>query len=108
RDVALLRESYNPLARSGLKDALGRAIRTLDEAVAGLGGGDDELLRLLATERTQAADALLLDAGILVDVVAGTPTPVPGTVFDLTVTIWNGGSSNVALNTVRPTLPRGW
>jgi LmbE family N-acetylglucosaminyl deacetylase len=110
RDVARLRSSYNPLSGAGLNGALARAVRALDDASLALidGGSHDELVRRIHDERAQAADVLLLDAGILVDVVADTPAPVPGTSLDLTVTIWNGGPSDVALTAVRPLLPRGW
>lgn len=109
RAVAQLRDSYNPLSAAGLNGALARAVRTLDDAAAKLPvTSHDALRRRLEIERAQAASALLLDAGVLIDVVADTPTPVPGTAFDLSVTIWNGGSSTIALNAIRPELPRGW
>jgi LmbE family N-acetylglucosaminyl deacetylase len=109
QDVARLRSSFNPLSTAGLNDALTRAVRALDTALRRVEGGPHaELARRIRDERAQAADALLLDAGILIDVVADTATPVPGTVFDLMVTVWNGGPSAVALTSLRPLLPPGW
>ncbi|MBR9988834.1 MAG: PIG-L family deacetylase, partial [Gemmatimonadetes bacterium] len=85
------------------------AVRALDAALALL---DDERFVLLRTrtadERKQAADVLLLHAGVIVDVIADTPTPVPGTSFELTVTVWNGGPADVVLNDITPQLPHGW
>ncbi|HEX2165753.1 MAG TPA: PIG-L family deacetylase, partial [Longimicrobiales bacterium] len=109
RAVVQIRADYNPLDAAGADRPLARALRTLDAAASALATtSHGELLRRIEVERAQTADALLLDTGILVDVVADTPTPVPGTAFDLAVTIWNGGSSDITLHTVQPELPRGW
>jgi LmbE family N-acetylglucosaminyl deacetylase len=110
RAVAHLRSSYNPLSTTSLDGALTRSLRALDAALLALGttGSHGELARLIHVERAQVADALLLDAGLLVDVVADTPTPVAGTAFGLAVTVWNGGRSPLTLTAVRPALPRGW
>lgn len=107
--VTSLRTGFNPLHPAGLNGGLARAVHALDAARAALSGGShDELLRRIAIERAQAADVLLLDAGVLVDVLADTPTPVPGTTFSITATIWNGGPADVALRDVRPLLPADW
>ena len=109
RAVANLRAGYNPLRAAGLNGVLTSAVHALDAAAAAMAGtSDNEVLRRIAVERAQAADVLLLDAGVLIDVLADTPTPVPGTAFGITATIWNGGPADVALRDVRPLLPAGW
>lgn len=107
--VGRVRADYNPLRSPGTDRSLIDALKSLDAAAATLAGSSHtELLRRVRIERAQTADALLLEAGLLVDVVADTPTPVPGTSFGLSVAVWNGGSSNVALHAVEPVLPPGW
>ncbi|HEX6132796.1 MAG TPA: PIG-L family deacetylase [Longimicrobiales bacterium] len=110
RRVAAVRGSFNPLRRAALAPALAQAVATLDTVIALLDDAPQsgELRRRVTAEREQAADALGLDAGVVVDVVADTPTPVPGTSFDLTVTVWNGGPRPVSLERITPLLPPGW
>lgn len=108
-DVAGLRSDFNPLRRGALTGRLAGAIASLDSARARLDESrGEELRRQIHLERTQAAEALVLDAGIVVDVVASTPTPVPGTTFDMTVTVWNGGPAPVGFHGIEPVLPSGW
>lgn len=107
-EIARLRASYNPLHAGSLREPLALALQALDSAAALLDRVDDDLVRRIDVERSQAADALVLAAGLLVDVVADTPTPVPGTAFDMSVTIWNGGRSSIALTSARPLLPHDW
>jgi LmbE family N-acetylglucosaminyl deacetylase len=107
--VAELRASYNPLVRSALTPRLISAVRALDVALSLLHDSRyAELRRVIEDERAQAADALRLDAGVVVDVVASTSTPVPGTTFDLIVTVWNGGPHGVGFSGMWPVLPVGW
>lgn len=109
RDVARLRASFNPLVRGGVTDALVDGLRSLDGALSAL--ADDRFHALRATilaERDQAATALLMDAGVVIDVTADTPAPVPGTTFGLTATVWNGGDRTIGLSGLRPALPAGW
>ena len=109
RQVALVRRTMNPLAGFPVTDTLVGALRSLDDARQLLERGSHDDLRFrVAVERRQAADALLLAAGITVDVTADTPTPVAGTTFALTATVWNGGRTAIALSDVRPVLPDGW
>lgn len=116
RFVGEIRSSYNPLRTASLNAQLVQAIRALDDARVALDSALlalddprlDSFLRLLHAERAQAQDVLLLDAGILVNVVASTPAPVPGTAFDLAVTVWNGGPHDLEIVHIRPALPRGW
>jgi LmbE family N-acetylglucosaminyl deacetylase len=108
-DVARIRSTFNPLLRSQHTSELIATVRALDAAYAALDAARFERLRRrIADERAQAADALRLDAGIVVDVVASTPTPVPGTAFDMTITVWNGGPHDVAVVKAEPMLPPGW
>jgi LmbE family N-acetylglucosaminyl deacetylase len=108
-DVARLRASFNPLERSALTPRLIAAVRALDVALSLLHPTQHAgLRRIVSDERAQAADALRLDAGVVIDVVADTPTPVPGGSFDLTVTIWNGGPHGVGFGGIWPVLPAGW
>jgi len=107
--IGEVRSSYNPLRIAALHGTLTQAVRVLDDALLALDAAPHHgLLRLVRTERTQAQDALLLDAGVLVNVVASTPAPVPGTAFDLSVTVWNGGPHDLVIGHVQPSLPPGW
>jgi LmbE family N-acetylglucosaminyl deacetylase len=103
--VTSVRASYNPLKRAQQVPALARAVQHLDAAIAGAAHGD--MTRILRDERMQAQTALQLDAGIIIDVTASTPTPVPGSSFEVVVTAWNAGPHRV---TVDPQLlvPAGW
>lgn len=108
REIVQLRSSFNPLQTGRIREPLARAVGALDAAAAVLDSAHDGLVRRIQLERSQTADALVLAAGVLVDVVANTPTPVAGTSFELTATVWNGGRSEIALNSARPVLPTGW
>jgi hypothetical protein len=107
--VVDIRASFNPLERAALASRLTDAVRLLDDVLARVGDQSLDGLRWrVAGERAQAADALLLDAGIVIDVTADTPSPVPGTAFDLRVTVWNGGPNVVTLSSIRPLTREGW
>jgi len=107
RDIAQLRSSFNPLQRAGLVEGLVRAIRRLDTAVSLLTPQHAALRRVIMDERAQALDALRMDAGVVVDVVADTPLLVPGTSFNVTARVWNSGPATISA-TLWPQLPAGW
>ena len=107
-EIARLVASYNPLQTGLLREPLARAVRALDSAAALLGPAHHDLAARVHVERAQAADALMLAASVLMDVVADTPAPVAGTSFELALTIWNGGNSNIGVTSARPILPSGW
>ena len=109
RGIARLRASYNPLVRAALAPDLAAQIQLLDRALDALDDARFVHLRYrIRDERAQAAEALRLDAGVVIDVVASTRTPVPGTSFQLDVTVWNGGPRQVNVSRVAPELPAGW
>ncbi|HSM35122.1 MAG TPA: PIG-L family deacetylase [Longimicrobiales bacterium] len=84
-------------------DATRRAATGRDGATAA-----DDLLRAILRERRQLHTALALNAGILVDVRAEDATVVPGEVFGVTVSVWNGGDHRVAVERTALDLPAGW
>jgi LmbE family N-acetylglucosaminyl deacetylase len=84
-------------------DATRRAATGRDESTAA-----DDLLRAILRERRQLHAALALNAGILVDVRSDDATVVPGEVFGVTVSVWNGGDRRIAIERTALDLPAGW
>ena len=103
--VDMVRVQYNPLQRARLVPLLAQAMTHLDQAAADESAAP--MQQLLRTELVQTAAALLLDAGVLIDVTSSTAMPVAGSTFDVAITAWNAGPYAVTLN---PSLllPAGW
>jgi len=129
-----LRAGFNALAPDALVPELARALGHLDRAearlaaaTAGAGAGTGtaatanaragsafvadpvaELRFHIAAERADLHDALARAAGIVFDVVASDERVVPGQVFELELTLWNGGARPVTVTALEPVLPAGW
>src|SRR5690606_8682557 len=68
RDIGFVRSTLNPLAGSSVPDQLISAVRSLDTTLLLLDSARyDDLRFRVTTERQQAADAVLLAAGVVVD-----------------------------------------
>jgi hypothetical protein len=106
--VAAARAAFNPLRGWDLAHPLASAIRALDEITLPPDAGFDALRAAVAHERRQAAEALRLAAGIVVDAVSDTQRLVGGEPFHVTVTLWNGGSAAVTSRDVSLAVPAGW
>jgi LmbE family N-acetylglucosaminyl deacetylase len=103
RSVRQLRSSFNPLRAHELVEPLGRALLLLRGIEA------PAALRFhIAHEVDDVAAALRQAAGLVLDVSADTPMPVAGESFELTLSLWNGGSSPLRLRAIGPVLPAGW
>jgi len=105
--VATLRASFNPLLADDLVTPLIEAVRLIDNAAARIPDSARyaDVRRIIRSESEQTRNALRLAAGIVVDVVADTPTPVPGQPFTLTVSVWNGGTRAIRSNDLRVLAP---
>src|SRR5690606_38062293 len=86
--------------------ALGAALRVLREAAATVPRG--ELAEEIRREEGDAVAALWRAAGLDLDVVAERETVVPGQSFELTVSLWNGGTEAVRVERLEPALPHDW
>jgi LmbE family N-acetylglucosaminyl deacetylase len=106
--AATAREQFNPLDPDRILPHLIDNLLTLDRLDVPEGARFDALRFAIAAERADAAEAVRLASGVVVDVVASTPHPVPGESFTLDVTVWNGGSSDPRLLGIEPLLPTGW
>ena len=106
--VAEARRELNPLTPSEVAPLLGSAYATLASVAGSLGGGAaPDLTYHYLQELEDARDAWLRAANVVVDVVAGEATVVPGQSFELELSVWNGGDSPVRAS-VGPLLPPGW
>ena len=87
RDVLGVRDSYNPLRMDELVAPLTAALARLQSIRLPTAAALDELRFALRAEIAQLEDAVRHAAGVVVDVVADTPHPVPGESFGITVTV---------------------
>ena len=102
--VRRAQSEFNPLDRAPSVTRLVEAIRLLDAVQT-----DNAALRArVDEERADAAEALQRAAGVVLDVTADRSLVVPGEAFELTTTLWNGGTSEIAVAAVSPMLPTGW
>jgi LmbE family N-acetylglucosaminyl deacetylase len=106
--VAAARAAFNPLRGWDLAHPLASAIGALDDITLPPDAGFAALRAAVAHERRQAAEALRLAAGIVVDAVSDTQRLVGGEPFHVTVTLWNGGSAPVTSRDVSLAVPAGW
>lgn len=108
--AARLRGEFNPLEPGRLVPGLARAVELLDAASAAAprGSAGDELRFRLAAEREDAARALAMAAGVVLDASADDARLVPGQAATVTVTLWNGGARPVRVFALEPSLPFGW
>ena len=91
----------------------GGAVASLAEAVAILRGLVDEGpdtsgRRVLERRLAQVTEALLAAAGVVTDVRVGRDLITPGESVVVDVTVWNGGSFDLAGVEPQPLLPAGW
>jgi LmbE family N-acetylglucosaminyl deacetylase len=101
--------SFNPLRPADLVPVLSTAFESLGAAGALASGPGLEGIRFrIDAERAQAAEALRLAAGIVLDAVAEDDVVVPGQTFEVTLGVWNGGESAVTVESLEPSLPAGW
>jgi LmbE family N-acetylglucosaminyl deacetylase len=108
-DVVLgMRAAYNPLRMHELVAPLAASLARLQAIALPDGMAFADLRTALRDEVAQLADAVRLAAGVIVDVVADTPHPVPGETVGLTVTVWNGGRGEVTVGEIEPVLPAAW
>lgn len=110
--VTQARVRFNPLVSHAIVPTLVQAGAALDGAwdrLAGSSAGTASSLRaLLAFERARLADAIARAAGVTIDVVADAPQVVPGDTLGIEIRVWNGGSSDVLVDSIWPRLPTGW
>ena len=117
RQVAAIRDGYNPLEPGALAPALAAAgsqleavARSIQEGDLASGAPGDALRDLhfhLVDEIAELGDALVRAANIALDARASDELVVPGQTFELELSIWNGGSDPVAAE-AGPLLPPGW
>jgi LmbE family N-acetylglucosaminyl deacetylase len=101
--------SFNPLRPGALVPVLSTTFAMLEQARALASGPGLEKVRFrIDTERAQAAEALRLAAGIVLDASAADDMVVPGQTFEVTLDVWNGGESAVTVESLEPSLPAGW
>jgi LmbE family N-acetylglucosaminyl deacetylase len=103
-----VRNQFNPLAPARILPHLIDNLLTIDRLSLPADARFDALRFALRAERDDAADAVRLASGVVVDVVADTPHLVPGESFSLGVTVWNGGTADARLIGITPVLPAGW
>lgn len=104
--VGEIREGFNPLASGGVVEELAAALRLLRNAVQPLPAGELRATGMAEVEDVEAA--LWSAARLQLEAVSNDETLVPGQSFELTVTLWNGGDTAVALKRVEPVLPEAW
>ena len=105
--IRAARDAFNPLRVSALVAPLARAVTALDSAAAQAIEARGPIAFHVAREREQAADALRRAAGLILDVTADQQRVTPGGELTLTVRVWNGGDTSVAVRSVRPVLAGG-
>ncbi len=108
REVEQAKAQFNPLAATSLAPALARAHELLASVDSMITSGPAELRFAIQAERANLEDALWAAAGLVLDVRADDARVVPGQDFGLTITLWNGGGAQVAVNGLEPLLPEGW
>jgi LmbE family N-acetylglucosaminyl deacetylase len=107
--VSSARASYNTLHPDRLVPGLVRAIEEIDRARGLLTtSGSAQLLAELDEERLRVGDALTLAAGIRLDGFSDRETVVPGSTFEVTLRLWNGGDRPVRLHDLEPRAGPGW
>lgn len=107
--VGVARDSFNPLASGSTARILGQASVELTRADSIAAHADaGEVRRAIADEREKLDDALWTAAGLVVDAQADAARAVPGEELGLALSLWNGGSSTVYVETLEPALPSGW
>jgi LmbE family N-acetylglucosaminyl deacetylase len=136
--IPTIRAAFTPLAPGALAPRLARLVGLLEDAtmltsrllgsgrgamvaggsgsVAGSTGasgaiGAPPIMDLhfhLAAELDDTRAALAHAAGIVLDAVATAERIIPGQRFEVELTIWNGGAYPVAIESLDPTLPKGW
>jgi LmbE family N-acetylglucosaminyl deacetylase len=111
-DVAAATSSWNPLRPDSATTRLEAALDAIDRAATAARSltGDAELQLgfRIRVERAQTIDALRLVSGITLDATSDAPRVVPGRDFELTLRLWNGGTRNVRVGRLDPSLPAGW
>jgi LmbE family N-acetylglucosaminyl deacetylase len=101
--------SFNPLRPDALVTPLSAAFESLAEASSlARAAGLRELAFRVDAERDDAAAALRLAAGIVLVAEAEDDIVVPGQTFEVTLGVWNGGTSTVSIESLAPALPDGW
>jgi LmbE family N-acetylglucosaminyl deacetylase len=104
--IAAARAQLRAYNTSNTADMIAQAISTLTSAAPVI--RDYNLGLDVAAERREAERALVQSSGIVVDAIADTEVLVPGTSFNLEVSVWNGGSVPVRVPGIAPLLPAGW
>ena len=104
--IAFARTHLNAYNTDNTADALANAVREL----SGVSGAiaDADLRFVVANELADARAALIRASGVLVDATTNTEVLVPGTTFDVDLSIWNGGHAPVDVGDLSPTLQPGW
>jgi len=107
-DALQAREGWSPLAeRTSRVALLRRALARLDSALVVV-TPNSRLAYHVVAERADAADAVRLAAGVVLDVVADRPVVSPGDTIALELALWNGGESPLSVRSLEPVLPQGW
>ncbi|MGQ0815790.1 MAG: PIG-L family deacetylase [Gemmatimonadota bacterium] len=95
--------AYNPDA---VVNIIGAAVDQLGRALEGTRDQRDFNF-VVEQELSDAHDALLEAAGLVVDVVSSVERIVPGESFNIAVSVWNGGNRPIEA-TLTPVVPSGW
>ena len=108
--VAEVRASFNPLYSSELVPTIAAAIRLLDAACDALptGRAHEAFLQEVRDERAELSDALALASLVQVDALSSVEAAVPGQTLEVTLSVWNSGSSPAEVLELAPALPAGW
>lgn len=104
--IAKARSSFSAFSTDNIATTLSAAVSDLRSAAATV--RDNDLQFLILAELAEAEQAFLRAAGVVVDAVASREIVVPGSSFNLDVTLWNGGRSSVSIQRLEPELPAGW
>ncbi len=107
--VARLASGEVPLRPDSLVPLLGRMVRGLETSRSTEGRDDGGRFAAgVEGELRDAREALALAAGVVIDAVSDDARIVPGQELTVDLSLWNGGSAAVAVDSLTPALPAGW
>lgn len=98
--------SYDPLRPDELVPQLATGLQLAREAQENAVGDDSR--RLLATKVAEIEQALVMAAGINVDVLADTETVIPGDSMTVAIRVYGSGGKAIQVDEVELLLPEGW